>query len=219
MPSLDRLTVSNDNVDSYFYPGVTPYRTRPVGSPRVSDSEELGPYASFGQWLREQRLAARFRSQPQAELAATKRGLRLINQGKLSHIERGMNSNPDPAFLSEIATLYRLDYPALVQRWMTARYGVDIDATNDQPTAAPSVQPEPLHAVPSHDDQNRPVPSEEAITVAVRELRAALREARELAHLFRAATAKAALEKARRQVASTHTAAARRREGSRKRRG
>lgn len=94
----------------------------------MSDSESLGPYHAFGAWLREKRLAAKLASQPRAEIRARAQGLKLINQGKLSHIERGMNGNPDPAFLSQLADLYHLNYVDVVAQWMRVRYRVVNDA-------------------------------------------------------------------------------------------
>lgn len=122
MSSLERLAISNDVVNSYFYPLLTASVEARLGCPEVAESEELGPYAAFGSWLREMRVAAKFASQPQAEIRARSKGLRLINQGKLSHIERGMNGDPDPKFLAQIAQLYGLNYRDVVSRWMAVRY-------------------------------------------------------------------------------------------------
>lgn len=93
----------------------------------MTKAEELGPYVAFGAWIREKRRAAKLLSQPQAEIRARARGLKLINQGKLSHIERGMNSNPDPKFLAQLAELYGLAYGDVVTRWMRVRYDVATD--------------------------------------------------------------------------------------------
>jgi transcriptional regulator with XRE-family HTH domain len=214
-----RLRAPNDEINSYLYPALTLSRRRSVGCARVVATKELGPYAAFGQWLREQRQAAKLRSQPQAALVAKRKGLRLINQGKLTHIERGKNTNPSPAFLSELAQLYGLSYLTVVERWVAARYSMMTVTTTSSP-AAPSVQ---LHAAPPAerevDDENRPVSDAAAITAAVRELHATIGEARELANQLRRATSAAAVQKTRRQTAGARAAPTRKRQDPRKRGG
>lgn len=130
MTSLERLPISNDVVNSYFYPLLTMSIAGRLGFVEVTAPEEVGPYLEFGSWLREKRIAAKLASQPQAEIRARQKGLKLINQGKLSHIERGMNSNPDPEFLAQISKLYTLNYDEVVARWTRVKYGIvsDVDS-------------------------------------------------------------------------------------------
>lgn len=109
----------------------------------MTEKEQLGPYAAFGAWLREKRVAAKLRSQPQAEIRARARGLKLINQGKLSHVERGMNSNPDPKFLAQLAELYGLVYDDVVVQWVQVKYHVASDAESGLSRHAGDVQPSP----------------------------------------------------------------------------
>lgn len=85
-----------------------------------------GPYIGFGRWVREQRERHRFRSQLSSERRAKELGLRVINQGKLSHLERGWNSNPEPELLREVAAFIRVPYPVVVQEWVKHRFGISM---------------------------------------------------------------------------------------------
>lgn len=80
-------------------------------------------YKGFGAWLKQIRVRAGFPSQSNV---AIRGGSDLVNQGKLSHIERGLNTNPAPALLRELATLYKRPYAELVARWVHVRFGVDL---------------------------------------------------------------------------------------------
>ena len=80
-------------------------------------------YKDFGTWLREIRIRAGFPSQSNV---AVRGRSGLVNQGKLSHIERGLNANPAPALLRELAVLYKRPYAELVARWVHVRFGVDL---------------------------------------------------------------------------------------------
>ena len=81
------------------------------------------PYKDFGAWLRELRVRAGFLSQSNVEVRG---GSRLVNQGKLSHIERGLNKNPSPDLLRALSSLYKRPYRELIARWVEARFGVDL---------------------------------------------------------------------------------------------
>jgi len=81
------------------------------------------PYRDFGAWLKQIRVRAGFPSQSNVEIRG---GSKVVNQGKLSHIERGLNTNPSPALLRELATLYKRPYSEVVARWIDARFGVDL---------------------------------------------------------------------------------------------
>lgn len=96
MSSLGTIRPATDAVNSSFYPCLTIASLAAVASRQVPTSGAEGPFIAFGQWIREQREAAGLTSQPRAEIRARAKGLTLINQGKLSHIERGQNGNPDP---------------------------------------------------------------------------------------------------------------------------
>lgn len=131
MSSLETITIANDVVNSYIAPLLTTSVGGRIPCDTVSQEEPTtGPYLPFGQWLRDRRVEARLESQPKAEIKARRLGLRLINQGKLSHIERGMNGNPDPEFLRQLAKLYTLPYEDVIARWMHVRYAVAIDAVS-----------------------------------------------------------------------------------------
>lgn len=125
MSSLERVSGSNDVVNSYFSRLLTPSLGGRIPSTQVAERKgETGPYAEFGRWLKDQRLAAGLRSQPQAVLAAVGKELHLINQGKLSHLERGFNSDPEPDLLRQLAVLYRLEYRAIVAKWLETKFGL-----------------------------------------------------------------------------------------------
>lgn len=97
----------------------------------VAEPERLGPYVAFGSWIRALR-TAKFKSQPLAVRRASQKKLGLITQGKLSHIERGMNGNPDPEFLAQLAMLFELPYADVVRKWIAVRYeAAPSDDVND----------------------------------------------------------------------------------------
>jgi hypothetical protein len=83
-----------------------------------------GPHIEFGRWVREQRERLKARSQLSSEKRAKELGLNVINQGKLSHLERGWNGNPEPDLLRELATFIRLPYAVIVEKWVKHRFGV-----------------------------------------------------------------------------------------------
>ena len=176
MSSLERLAISNDDVNSYFYPLLTASIDGRLGCLEVPASEELGPYEEFGTWLREMRVAAKFASQPQAEIRARTRGLRLINQGKLSHIERGMNGNPDPKFLAQLAELYGLKYSDVVARWMNVRYRVVTDADSGLSRHGRTGQQTPR----LHGESDAPATDNDSADREIRELRGQIEEYRAL---------------------------------------
>lgn len=101
-----------------------------------------GPYIEFGRWLRslrEGRLSKKDRSQPRAAMLAQSNGLTLINQGRITHIERGWNREPDPELLRQFASLYHVSYEEIVSKWVAFRFGNiarDDSAHAKNPTAA-----------------------------------------------------------------------------------
>jgi hypothetical protein len=129
MSSLGTVSISNDGVNSYFSRLLTPSVDPPLRWLQVKAGQTVRPYAAFGKWLRDRRLGAGYQSQPRAALRALHRGLTLINQGKISHIERGLNGDPDPELLQQLAQLYGLEYDAIVRQWMQAKYNVPGELT------------------------------------------------------------------------------------------
>lgn len=140
MSSLETIRLVTDGVNSYFYPLLTMSMDAPVGFLAVSEKAGgKGEFIAFGRWMRDRRTGARFISQPHAVRRAEELGLTLIDQGKLSHLERGMNGNPDPAFLRQLAKLYRTDYHVIVRNWMQARYAAaesDLSSHASTPSSA-----------------------------------------------------------------------------------
>lgn len=143
--------MTSDNVNSYFYPLLTTSLAARLRCRQMPEAE-TGPYLAFGAWLRERREAARLKSQPQAELKARKLGLKLINQGKLSHLERGMNGNPDPEFLNEIAQVYGVSYEVVVARWIAAKFGLQPGAIA---SAESKLQPHAVETTTGKDKTSR----------------------------------------------------------------
>lgn len=121
IPSLDKLRLMIDSVNSFFYQPLTQSLAAAIELRRMGTG--TGPFVRFGGWLRKQRLAAKLRSQPQAKLQADLLKLKHVTQGKLSYIERGWNTNPDPNLLSDLAILYRIPLPLILEKWTETRHG------------------------------------------------------------------------------------------------
>jgi hypothetical protein len=95
--------------------------------PGVSERPvKTGPYAEFGGWLRQRRERSKHKSQLNSQRRSPGLGISSITQGKLSHIERGLNQNPEPDLLRGIAVLYETPYEEIVSRWVECRFGVSV---------------------------------------------------------------------------------------------
>lgn len=127
---MKTLRVFTDDVNSIFYPPVTASISQPLPLPSsMADVPKgPGPHAEFGEWIREKRRCAKNRTQPKAVLAARRLGLHLITQGKLTHLERGWNRNPDPELLRQVATLFQVPYEEVVAHWVAHRFGTTTSA-------------------------------------------------------------------------------------------
>lgn len=79
---------------------------------------------AFGEHLKELRRQAGWKTQSIAARRAQQRGLSTVVQAKLSRLELGQNSDPDPAFLRDVAQLYQVHFPQLLDVFVTEKYGV-----------------------------------------------------------------------------------------------
>lgn len=78
----------------------------------------------FGQYLEGLRRQAGWKKQTDAARRAKQRGLSTVIQEKLSRLEHGKIGDPDPAFLRDVAQLYQVPFPQLLDVFVTEKYGV-----------------------------------------------------------------------------------------------
>ena len=74
-------------------------------------------------------------------------GLNQITQRKLSYLERGQNSNPEPELLEQVARLYEVTYEYVLAEWVKDKYGIDpsrLAMTDTRPVAIEGFEAIPL---------------------------------------------------------------------------
>lgn len=127
MSSLGTIRSPNDGVNNNLSPSLTGPLEGAVGFGGdtflpTNAAQKTGPFLEFGEWLRWLREDEKKYSQPQAVQRARAMKLPEITQGKLSYIERGLNGNPEPELLRQLATLYETPYETILDRWVGTRY-------------------------------------------------------------------------------------------------
>jgi transcriptional regulator with XRE-family HTH domain len=98
-------------------------------------STSSGEFAAFGIWLAQLREEAGYHSQSQAAMKARSKKLSTVTQGRLSTLETGRNSNPDPQLLMDLAHLYSVPYDIVIKAWAKYRFGLNdgsVDAFNEK---------------------------------------------------------------------------------------
>ena len=103
---------------------------------RNEPTPQHGPVASrpvflkeFGDYLITVRTEKKWKQQQASDIAA-RRGLTAVTYQRLRWLEEGKIKSPEPELLMEVADLYGLSYRALVDQFVTLRYGIHATGTS-----------------------------------------------------------------------------------------